>query len=140
MHRLSNLDSLNTSNVRVLNVIAGEWKMKIPKNDGPVWVDVRDLALGHVKAIEVSNAANKRFFVTAGHCSNKEMVDVIRRNFPDLVEKLPVEGNRGGDFPEGGIYGFDNQRAIDILGIQFRSFEESIVDTVKSLQSVLARA
>ena len=35
-----------------------------------------------------------------------------------------------------GIYNYDNSRSIQVLGIKYRSLEESIVDTVESLQSV----
>lgn len=43
---------------------------------------------------------------------------------------------KGGDFPDGGLYGFDNSRTADVLGIKFRSLEGSIVDLVKSLKNV----
>lgn len=35
-----------------------------------------------------------------------------------------------------GIYGFDNSRSRDILGIKYKPFHESLVDTVKSLHDV----
>ena len=45
----------------------------------------------------------------------------------------------GGDYPEGGLekayFGFDNKRSIEVLGVKYRSFEDSIVDTVKSFQA-----
>lgn len=49
---------------------------------------------------------------------------------------LPSENAKGGDFPEGEFYGYDNSRTINILGIKYRSMEESVVDTVKSLKDV----
>lgn len=101
-----------------------------------LWVDVRDLALAHVRAIEVPEAANKRFFITAGYFSNKEIGEVIRKNFPELESKLPAKDAPGGDYPEGKLYQYDNSRTIEVLGIKFRGLEESIVDLVKSLQSV----
>jgi nucleoside-diphosphate-sugar epimerase len=136
VHYLNSLDALNTSNQRTRNFITGEYKKEIPDTGTFVWVDVRDLALAHVKAIEVPEAANKRFFVTEGYFSNKEICEIIRKNFPELESKLPAKDVKGGDYPEAGVHGFDNSQTINVLGIKFRALEESIVDTVKSLQSV----
>lgn len=35
-----------------------------------------------------------------------------------------------------GLYKYDNSRTKEVLGIQFRSLKESIVDTVRSLQAL----
>ncbi|KAI9850777.1 MAG: methylglyoxal reductase (NADPH-dependent) gre2 [Thelocarpon superellum] len=137
VHHLSSLDSLNTSNQRIRNLIQGKNKEEIPDSGVFLWVDVRDAALAHVRAVEVPEAAGKRFLATAGLFSNKEIADIIRKNFPNLVSKLPTADTPGGDFPEGGSpYSFDNTRSRELLGIKFRTLTESIVDTVKSLQAI----
>lgn len=41
-----------------------------------------------------------------------------------------------GDYPVDGVYGFDNARAKEILGVTFRGLEESVVDAVRSLLAV----
>lgn len=76
VHYLNSLDALNTSNQRIRNFIQGQNKDEIPDTGAYLWVDVRDLALAHVKAIEVKEAEGKRFFVTAGYFSNKEVSSV----------------------------------------------------------------
>ena len=70
---LQDLDHLNTSNQRILALIQGKSKSEIPETGTFIWVDVRDLALANVRAGERDDAANKRFFVTAGAFSNKGM-------------------------------------------------------------------
>jgi len=135
IHYLNSLDAVNTSNQRVRNVIQGQFKDEIPDTGTYLWVDVRDLALAHVLAIEKPEAVNKRFFVTAGYFSNKEISNIVRKNFPAL-KSLPSESTPGGDYPSGGIYKYDNSQTINVLGIKFRSLEDSITDTVKSLQAV----
>ncbi|KUJ08563.1 NAD(P)-binding protein [Mollisia scopiformis] len=136
VHYLNSLDGLNTSNQRVRNLITGQCKKEIPDTGTYIWVDVRNLALCHVKAIEVAEAAQKRFFITAGYFSNKEICEIVRKNFPEYKNELPGEEVKGGDYPEGGLYKFDNSRTTEVLGIKFRGLEESIVDLVKSLKSV----
>ena len=136
IHYLQNLDNLNTSNQRTLAIMSGKAKEEIPETATFIWTDVRDLALAHVKAVELAEAANKRFFVTAGYFNNAEIADIVRENFPELHDEVPAKGTKGGTYPEGGIYKYDNSRTKEVLEIQFRSLKESIVDTVKSLQAV----
>lgn len=136
VHYLQSLDNLNTSNQRVAAIMTGKAKEEIPATGIFIWTDVRDLALAHVKAAEVPDAANKRFFVTAGYFSNEEIADIVRDNYPALEDELPTKGTKGGEYPSEGLYKYDNSRTKDVLGIQFRSLKESIVDTVRSLQAV----
>ena len=116
--------------------MTGKAKDEIPPTATPIWTDVRDLALAHAKAAELPEAANKRFFVVAGYFSNEEVADIIRDNYPELKDKLPVKGTKGGEYPAEGLYKYDNSRTKGVLGIEFRSLKESIVDTVKSLQAI----
>ena len=99
---------------------------------------MRDVAEAHVAAFEKPEAANKRFFTTAGYFSNKELCQIIKKNFPQFKD-LPSDSTPGGDYPEGtptkGIYKYNNKRSIDILGLKYKSFEESIVDSIKSFQA-----
>lgn len=137
IHALESLDNMNTSNQRILAAAQGKYKDEIPPSGVHLWVDVRDVAEAHVAAMEKPEAANKRFFVTAGYFSNKEMCQIIKKNFPELKD-LPSDTTPGGDYPEGapgkGLYGYNNKRSIDILGLNYKTFEQSIVDTVKSFQ------
>lgn len=138
IHYLNTLSALNTSNERVRDIITGKYKNEIPDTGTFIWVDVRDLALAHVKAVEIPEAAGKRFFVTAGYVSNKELVNIVRKNFPELKSQLPAEDVKGGDMPED-IFKYDNSRVRTVLGIKFRTLEDSIVDLVKSLQPLVGK-
>ncbi|KAL5341631.1 hypothetical protein BJX70DRAFT_358484 [Aspergillus crustosus] len=131
VHSFENLANLNTSNQRIRDFIQGKQTAnELPPTGTFLWVDVRDLALAHVRALEVPAAGGHRFFVTAGHCSNKRIVDAIRATHPQMVPKLP--GKPIDDFPDD-CYEYDNSKARDILGVEFRSLEEGIGDTVTSL-------
>ena len=91
VHYLNSLDAINTSNARFRNLIQGQMKEKIAPTGTFLWVDVRDVALAHVRAIEVPEAGGQRFFVTAGYFSNKEIVDIVRETRPELESKLPPQ-------------------------------------------------
>ncbi|KAI9732521.1 MAG: methylglyoxal reductase (NADPH-dependent) gre2 [Cirrosporium novae-zelandiae] len=135
IHNLSTLTTLNTSNQLFRDLIQGVHKNgPIPPNGTFIWVDVRDVALAHVRAMEVPEAGGKRFFATAGHYSNKEIVEIIRQDFPQFADGLPgkeMEGN----FPEE-IYKVDMERVRGVLGIEFRDLRSTVVDTVRSLEAV----
>jgi len=129
---------MNTSNQRILSACQGKFKDEIPPSGVYLWVDVRDVAEAHVAAMEKEDAANKRFFTTAGYFSNREVVDVVRKHFPQFKD-LPTDSTPGGDYPEGGkdaFYGYNNSRSREVLGLKYKTLEESIVDAVKSFQAV----
>ncbi|RKU41529.1 methylglyoxal reductase (NADPH-dependent) gre2 [Coniochaeta pulveracea] len=100
---------------------------------GPVFtfVDVRDVALAHVRAMELPETGGKRFYLVAEHFSNKKIADIIKAEFPQLKKRLPdVESED--DIPQK-VYGFDNERSREMLGIEYRSLKTSVVDTVRSI-------
>lgn len=133
VHYLNSLESTNTSNQRILSIMQGKMKETVAPTGTWIWVDVRDIALAHVRAIELPEAAGKRFFVTAGHMSNKDLIEIIREEFPDLRSQLPEHPES--DMPKD-VYKYDNSRSIEVLGLKYRTLKECVVDTVKSLQAV----
>lgn len=133
VHYLNSLDALNTSNQRVSDMVQGKAKDKLPPTGVFIWVDVRDVALAHVRAIEVPEAGGQRFFVTAGHYSNKAIADAIRETHPELESQLPKDASS--DMPAD-IYEIDNSKSINVLGLKYRPLKQSVADTVKSLLAV----
>lgn len=111
----------------------GKKKQGTSPKDHVLWVDVRDVALAHVKAIEVAEAGGKRFFTTAGFLSNKDLVGAIRETQPKYASNLPDYGEVGEVSYE---YEIDNSRVRNVLGIQFKSIKESVGDTLSSLAKV----
>ncbi|KAI1179695.1 hypothetical protein F4777DRAFT_531465 [Nemania sp. FL0916] len=139
---LASLADINTSNGNMVALIVGRWKPELPATGVHLWVDVRDVAKAHVEAMERADASNSRFFVTAGHFSNAEIVPIVRKNFPQLEDKLPAPGTPGGDYPGGSrenVYGYDNSKASKVLGIDWIPLETSVKDTIQSLLNVGAK-
>lgn len=112
-------------------MIQGKFKKEVGPSRVPLFVDVRDIALAHVRAIEREEAQGKRFFVTAGFFRNSEVVDIIKKNFPDLVGQFP---DKYETLPKEFPFKYDNSRSRSVLGLEYRSLEESITDLVKSLK------
>ncbi|MCJ1306628.1 methylglyoxal reductase (NADPH-dependent) gre2 [Agyrium rufum] len=136
VHYLNSLEAVNTSNQRIRDIMSGKQKDGISPTGVFLWVDVRDLALAHVRAATLPDAAGKRFFVTAGYFSNAEIADIIREAYPDLAEGIPTgDALKDGKKPTE-IYSYDNSQTTKVLGLKFTSLKDSIIDTVKSLQAV----
>ena len=69
-HNLKSLENINTSNSIFADLVQGKWKSAVPESPPTQWVDVRDVALAHVRALENAEAAGRRFIVVAGYTSN----------------------------------------------------------------------
>jgi nucleoside-diphosphate-sugar epimerase len=125
---------MNTSNHRIRDMVQGKYM----KADGglpptaPVftWVDVRDVALAHLQALRVFEAGGNRFYVIGGHFCNKQIADIIQQRFPELADRLPAGAES--DLPSD-VYNFDNSKSREVLGLRYKSLEESVVDTVQSI-------
>ncbi|KAJ4289364.1 methylglyoxal reductase (NADPH-dependent) gre2 [Collariella sp. IMI 366227] len=133
---LGSLQTLNTSNHRIRDLALGGMRSGIQPT-APVFtfVDVRDVALAHVRAMTVPAAGGRRFYVVGGFFSNPRLAEIVRRRFPALKGRLPAavegEGFRD-DFPED-HWLFDNTLSKKMLAIEYTGLEESVVDTVESI-------
>lgn len=137
---VKSLDFINKSNQLLVEIISGKHKGGLPPNGLPLWVDVRDVALAHVRAIEIEEAAGKRFFVTAGHYSNVDLYRALRGNFPELWDMLPDEAGKGGDpNPALKSFGYDTTQATTALGLEWIQYEKTIIDSAQSLMKFKRR-
>ena len=117
-------------------MLKGEWKEKIP-DVAPValWVDVRDVAKAHIKALELPEAGGKRLFTTPGLFTHREVVEIVRRKFPEFKDKLPGPEVEGGDLPPPEKrFKIDNEATKKLLNFEWTSLEKSITDLVESLK------
>lgn len=135
---LAGVGDINTSSQRIFGFLSGAFRDKIPDTGLSfyLWIDVRDLAMAHVRAVEkqLVTPESKRYLCTQGYFSNREICSIIARRFPEYQSVLPsLDGDDGG-FPREGIYGFDCAATTRDLGLEYRTLEESLVDAVISLQ------
>lgn len=109
-------------------------------------VDVRDVAIAHVRALETP-AAEGRYLAVAGNMWMEDWSRVLRDNFPECdapTRRAPrtllyalslVSSNLSLHFLRhnlGRERFFDSSKARRDLGLTFRPLEESIVDTARS--------
>ncbi|KAI1407530.1 NAD(P)-binding protein [Hypoxylon sp. FL1857] len=128
---LPDLNAMNTSNHRIRDMIMGKMKGGLSPT-APVFtfVDVRDVALAHLRAMKLPEAGGNRFYIVGGHFSNKRIADVIRKSYPEFAGLLPPDAHD--DFPAD-VYQFDNSKSRKMLGLEYASLEKSVKDTVQSI-------
>lgn len=133
-HELKSLNDINTSNKRMLNIVEGK------KHEGPIgssfYVDVRDLAEAHVRAVEPAYpaAGGKRIFLTPGTFTDLNAAEIIQQKFPQLKDRIGddlLQNLRDKAKPSSSEV--DNSRSKEVLQLQYRPFEETVVATVQSL-------
>jgi dihydroflavonol-4-reductase len=142
--------SLNTSNEIFLDMLKGTF----PGIVGLTWgfVDVRDVAEAHVRAIETP-AAHGRYICAGDSASMRTVVDLLKRNgWKQKLPSIPLDNAIGDAIvklasfaqPKGvGSYlrthigrvpRYDTSKIRRELGMQFRPIDESILDTMADLK------
>ncbi|KAH8592762.1 putative cinnamoyl-CoA reductase [Bisporella sp. PMI_857] len=125
-HTVEGLDHLNTSSADLYRLINGSEKI-VPGDVFYAWVDVRDVGEAHLLAYEAPKAGGQRYLTTAGNYTYQQIVDIIRRDFPEKRSVVP-EGTPGTPLPD--VYRLDNSKIQNELGIKFRTLESSIHDAI----------
>ncbi|KAG5989605.1 hypothetical protein E4U54_004294 [Claviceps lovelessii] len=140
-HALGTLGGINTSNQRFVDLLQGKWKEEIlPTLGVNFFVDVRDLALAHVAAMETADAGGKRFLCSGGRFCNRDIVRAARAAFAQqLGPVLPPETARGGEYPDA-MPTCDTSRATEMLGMKWTGIEKCTVDTIRSLLAIHAES
>ncbi|KAK6459996.1 protein induced by osmotic stress [Scheffersomyces coipomensis] len=126
----SKTKDLNFSAQIVGNVLNFKNNEPIPTFIGAM-IDVRDIAKAHILAFEKDEAQGKRFVLNEGLFTNQTLVDIIRKEFPQLYDVLPVGVPYDYDSIIVGAY--DDHNARSILKINYISIEESVNDTIRQI-------
>lgn len=130
VHPVDYVEDLNLSNANLWQVYQAK---ELPVSRVAVWVDVRDLALAHVKALITDKASNKRYVPSSPDTFSYKLAAKIMESHGlgkvkvDDADLIPLS------------YDLDYQAIEKDLGIKFRSFEECIVDSIKQFQELPSR-
>ncbi|KAF8583135.1 NAD(P)-binding protein [Ramaria rubella] len=96
------------------------------------YVDVRDLADAHVKALEIEEAGNERFIVSAGVFTWQDIVDSLSTS--SLVPSLPKlpRGIPGSGKSAHHNLDLNSSKAHRILEMKFMTLEQTAIDTTST--------
>lgn len=102
----------------------------VPDTDFAGFVDVRDLAQAIFKAYENPDAAGQRFLL-GSKFSYQIAADVIRKEFPELSDKVPVGSPGSGEKED--TYSLDTTKVRKTLGLEFTPVNITVKDTMAQL-------
>ncbi|OZJ02835.1 hypothetical protein BZG36_04356 [Bifiguratus adelaidae] len=96
------------------------------------FVDVRDAAKAHIKAMELGEKSDgERFIVVEKMFTWQELVDILRGRFPDFQDRIP-KGTPGENYET--MYTVSGEKAAQRLAMKYIDLETSVVETVTSLK------
>lgn len=126
VHPVTDISQLNESNATLWQVAQGK---DLPVARVPFWVDGRDLARAHIEALLRPSAGNKRYTVAAPERFSYQLAaDIIREHFEWAKDKVRQPATvQEIDH----THDLDGHTAAKELGIVYRSFEDTVVDTIQ---------
>ena len=129
-HPVDNPQQLNESNAKLWEVAAG--CKTLPEARVPVWIDVRDLAKAHVESLLRKEVSMRRYTPASPDKFSYELVaSILRKKYAEAREEVLVVDDAA--LPES--YDLDWKSVSEDLGVEFHSFEESVVDLFEGLQA-----
>ncbi|CCE81394.1 Piso0_001294 [Millerozyma farinosa CBS 7064] len=123
---------LNTSNEMIQELITKGPDFNFENAKGG-FIDVRDVALAHIKAFENADTVGKRLFMVSSHFSSQMILDILNERFPQLKGKIPVGKPGTGEEDIKTLSKVSNSATKDLLQFPFKSLAESVEDTVKQI-------
>ncbi|KAE8391202.1 pyridoxal phosphate-dependent transferase [Aspergillus alliaceus] len=135
VHPVAGVGALNESNAVLWSIAAGADPLPVARVSA--WIDVRDLAEAHVQALLRPGVGGRRYVPASGEAFSYEVAaDIIKRRFAWAGET--VTGNyESGRRPLPG-YRLDGEAVTRELGVEFRRFEETVVDLVGQVKERFA--
>ncbi|ODO00376.1 hypothetical protein I350_07012 [Cryptococcus amylolentus CBS 6273] len=115
---------------QILNIFVGK-DQPLPMKLACAFVDVRDVAAAFYAA--ATKQVSGRFMLSGHEFDWQEFVDKLRALRPDLDAYFPL-GEPGKDVP--GDWAVDASKSKKEFGLQYRSTEDTLKDTVNYLESI----
>ncbi|KAJ5930952.1 hypothetical protein N7466_006445 [Penicillium verhagenii] len=134
VHPVPNIESLNESNSDLWSVAAGA--DPLPGVRVSAWIDARDLADAHVRALITPEAGGKRFVPASPEPFSYEYAADIMKGEFEWANGVVTDGYEAGQKPSAS-YGVDGETVARELGVEYRSFKETVVDLVRQVKETI---
>ncbi|GHJ85946.1 hypothetical protein NliqN6_2348 [Naganishia liquefaciens] len=134
IHQVDSPENLNTSVANFWSYIEGKKTDDDLKESSGNWVDVRDVALAHYKALTVPAAGGNRFITSNGPFNGQDVVDIIHAFPGPALDKVPRGKPGTGKEINAKANVFSGEKAHKVLGIDYTELMVCLEDMYKSLQ------
>ncbi|QKX60077.1 uncharacterized protein TRUGW13939_07219 [Talaromyces rugulosus] len=127
IHDVTSPDILNSSSKRWYDALVhNDFRGLSPAtHPGHGWVDVRDVAEAHIKALTTPGAGGERIIVSAGSWVWQDMINAASTLPGSIYKRHPDARFQGG---QSRAITFNTEKADLILGLKFRSMKELAYD------------
>lgn len=103
----------------------------------PTYIDVRDLATAHVRALTSAGAANKRFLIGGAELMSSLILNTLeglaeKNMVPELKGRLPKDTGKDAK-TRLSLPRFNVNEGNEILGLAIRSADETLGDLAKKI-------
>ncbi|KAL7411337.1 D-lactaldehyde dehydrogenase [Mrakia frigida] len=136
LHQVSSPDALNTSVAIFHGITKGsKTEADLPGSLGN-WVDVREVAYAHFKALTLPEAGGERFLTSAGGVNAQDFTDFLNTYAPDLpgIPHGAPGAAEEANLPANVIIS-SGAKAAKVLGVKYRSIQETSKDMYESLKA-----
>lgn len=134
VHPISKVEELNESNSMLWKIATGAKPLPVARV--PFWIDVRDLALAHAEAALKEELGGRRYVPAATErFSYGKAASIMDETFDWARGKVTVE-----DQPIDESHGLDGQTAAKDLGLQYKTFRQTVVDLVGQAYEMKSKA
>ena len=124
VHPVSGVSALNESNAMLWKIASGAKPLPVARV--PFWIDVRDLAQAHVEALLRSEVGGRRYVpASPERFSYGLAAKIMEQNFEWARGQVAQE-----EQPIDESHGLDGATAAKELGLEYRTFKQTVVDLV----------
>ncbi|KAJ8507196.1 hypothetical protein ONZ45_g10404 [Pleurotus djamor] len=142
IHEAATREHLNSSSAAILRILLtpSDAPTALPpdvlKSTGSCWVDVRDLAEAHVRALEIPEAGSERVIISAGPYVWQDWLDAANTLTPPL--SLPSELKVTSGVPGSGAGAihkivFNNAKAAKLFGLKYHTMQETVREVLEDI-------
>ncbi|GAA5826885.1 hypothetical protein JCM11251_002142 [Rhodosporidiobolus azoricus] len=140
LQKIASKEETNTSSAAIYALIDGPEDREVPWNRLPLFCHVEDVALAHVRALEVEveeKVKGQRFLLYGGAFTWEDAIEHLASARPALASrlpKIPPTGHKDADKP---IAKLDISPAKEVLGMtQLKGWKETLEETVDALVEI----
>ncbi|GAA6004356.1 hypothetical protein JCM10207_000683 [Rhodosporidiobolus poonsookiae] len=142
---IASKSDVNTSSAAIYALIHGDEGRDVPWNRLPLFAHVEDVALAHVKALEVEDeekVKGQRFLIYGGSFTWEDATSFLASARPALASRLPSLPATPAEYKDAGkpICKLDTSPAREVLGFgAFKDWQSTLLETVDALVEIEKR-
>ncbi|KAJ7599044.1 D-lactaldehyde dehydrogenase [Mycena floridula] len=138
IHQVDKPESLNTSAHAWYNTLLtenmGGLSVEALRTTGSCWIDVRDLAEAHARALDTEAASGERIIISAGPFVWQEWLDVANSLEPSPIPSRKISKGAPTSAAISHKINYNTSKGLKIFGIKYRTREELARDTLEDFE------